>query len=85
MANRKIVFNKPIRFYPDRGLHKADMLYLEDVIFANENVCLCTVMGEDFEIHDKRTLFDIKTGEVLTTNLEYGNYYAENYDKNGKR
>lgn len=80
-----ININKPIRFYPDRGLHKSDMLFVDKILSFDSDSCLCTVKYEDGnKPSDPRTLFDLKTGKVLTINVEFGNYYAENYDENGK-
>lgn len=80
MAYGNIDLNKPTRLYPDSGLHKSDMLYIKDILFSNDKVCLCTVMFDNKEtFDDNMMLFDLKTGKVLTLNAHWGSYYAENY------
>lgn len=79
--NLKINVNKPIRFMPDRGTHRYDILFIDKILSFDGDTCLCMIKKENDFPSDARTLFDLKTGRVLTENIEFGNYYAENYDK----
>lgn len=71
----KVDTSKKVRFASDRGRFKYDDFYMTNLIFENDEVCLC---ASDI---NELILFDKNTGEVLTTNVESGNYYAENYEE----
>lgn len=66
--------NKKVRFSSDCGRHKYDDFYMTDIIFQNEEICLCK---SDI---DEIILFDKNTRKVLTENVSGGNFYAENYE-----
>lgn len=75
MNTLKVDTTKKVRFTSDCGRHKYDDFYMTDIVFENENVCLC---NSDI---DELILFDKNTNKVLTVNVETGYYYAENYDE----
>ncbi len=72
--SNKINTTKKVRFTSDRGRHKYDDFYMTEIVFENDDVCLCK---SDI---NELILFDKNTREVLTKNVEYGNYYAENIE-----
>lgn len=71
----KIDTTKKVRFISDRGNYKYDDFYMTNIIFEDDEICLCKSNIKEL------ILFDKTTKQVLTENVSYGNYYAENYDK----
>ena len=66
----KIDILKPVLFYDDRC--KSDDLLLIKILYSNDNICLGIT-----DISEILLLFDLKTGEVLTSNFMF--YYAKNF------
>ncbi len=66
---------KKVKFIADRGRQYSDFVMV-NIIFENESICLCE---SDLKGKNKVILFDKKDGKVLTENVDYGCYYAENY------
>ena len=70
----KINTTKKVRFTSDRGRFKYDDFCMTEIVFENHKVCLCK------SNIDELILFNKVTKEVLTENVSYGNYYAENFE-----
>ncbi len=67
--------SEKVKFISDRGIRYDDFIMV-NVLFENKYICLCesNLKGES-----KVILFNKKDGKVLTENVSYGCYYAENY------
>ena len=63
---------KKVKFISDCGSWKYSDFNMTDIIFESNEVCLC---NSDI---NELILFDKKNRKVLTENMSYGNYYAEN-------
>lgn len=70
----KIDTSKKVRFVSDRGENREDTALMKEIIFENNEVCLCQ---SDTDGVDGIILFNKNGGEVLTENFSC--YYAENY------
>lgn len=67
---------KPIYFYDDRSKDNSKFK-LDEILFENEEVCLCKMINTDFILEEKPIiLLDKKEKRVLTSNYEF--WYATN-------
>ena len=69
-----IDITKSIYFHDDTG--RGLSLYMNKVLYVVGDKCLCSYVED--ELDNPLILFDIKTGEVETTNFIF--YYASNED-----
>ena len=72
MMKEKINTKRKVKFYSDCGRHKYDDFYMTEIVYENDDTCLCKSNINEL------ILFDKHTHKVLTENN--GNYYAENYE-----
>ena len=70
---------RPIRFYDDRG-KGADYIFLDKILFEDDEICLALIKGEPEEEEDllRKIMFRKKDGQVL--NVDYDSWYAENFE-----
>lgn len=69
--------SKEVIFSSDRGSFRYDDFKMKNILFQNDEICLCY---SDVFCEDKIILFNKIDGKVLTENVGYGNYYAKNID-----
>lgn len=67
--------SKEVTFKPDRGA-RYDDFKMKNILFENDKVCLCE---SNLSGDNKLILFNKRSGQVLTENVSYGNYFAKNF------